>query len=75
VDFSLSTSVSTRSLAMSSLFKVLGTSATASLLAMCFLGEGLMVLFVTASFVFTAIAFFFRVFFPVASLLLIATSF
>ncbi len=45
VDLSLSTSVVVGSLAMSSLFKVLGMSAAASLPTMCFLGEGLAVLF------------------------------
>ncbi len=62
MDLSLSTSVAGRSSAMSSLFKVFGTSAAASLPAMCFLGEGLVVLFVIASFVSTAIAFIFWVF-------------
>ncbi len=45
VDLSLSTSVSAGSSAMSSLFKVLGTSAAASLPVMCLLGEGPAVLF------------------------------
>jgi hypothetical protein len=58
VDLSLSTSVVARSLAMSSLFKVLGTSAAASLPAMHFLGEGRVVLFFTSSFVSAAVAFF-----------------
>jgi hypothetical protein len=39
VELSLSSSVAARSLAMSSLFKVLGISAAASLPAMCFLGR------------------------------------
>jgi hypothetical protein len=45
VDLSLSTSIAAGSLAMSSLFKVLGTSAAAFLSVMCFLGEGLAVFF------------------------------
>jgi hypothetical protein len=45
VELSLSTSVVARSLAMSSLFKALGTSAAASLPTMSFLGKGLVVLF------------------------------
>ncbi len=45
MELSLPTSVAVGSSAMSSLFKVLGTSAAASLLAMCFLGEGPSVLF------------------------------
>ncbi len=62
MDLSLSTSVVVGSLAMSSLFEVLGTSAAASLPAMCFSGEGPWVLFLTAYFISTAVAFFFRVF-------------
>jgi hypothetical protein len=64
MDLSLSTSVTAGSLAMSSLFKVLGTSAAASLPAMCFLEEGSAVLFLTASFVSAAVAFFFWIFCP-----------
>jgi hypothetical protein len=74
VDWSLSTSVSAGSLAMSSLFKVLGTSAAASLPAMRFLGKDPGVLFVTASFVSAAVAFFFRFFLPITLLLLITMS-
>jgi hypothetical protein len=59
VDLSLSTSVAGRSLAMSSLFEVLGTSAATSLPVMCFLGEGLEVLFLISYVVSAAIAFFF----------------
>jgi hypothetical protein len=73
VDLSLSTSVAARSLAMPSSFKVLGTSVATSLPAMCFLGEDLVVLFLTPSFVSTAVAFFFW-FLPVLLLSLIATS-
>ncbi len=62
VDLSLSTSVAARSLAMSSLFKVLGTSAAMFLPSMCFLGEGLAVCFLTPSFVSAAVAFFFHFF-------------
>ncbi len=61
---SLSTSDVARSLVMSSLFEVLGTSAAASLPAMCFLGEGLAVLFLITSFVSMAVVFFFCFFCP-----------
>ncbi len=74
MDLSLSTSVVTGSLAMSSLFKIFGTSAAASLPTMRFLGEGPAVLFLTASFVSMAVTLFFWVFWPVSLLLLIATS-
>ncbi len=75
MDLSLSTSVTARSLAMSSLFEVLVTSAAASLPAMCFLRESLAVLFLTASFVSAAVAFFVWIFLPVLSLPLIAMSY
>jgi hypothetical protein len=55
VELSLSTSVAARSLAMSSSFEVLGTSAAASLPAMHFLGEGLAVLFKITSVVSAAV--------------------
>ncbi len=45
MELSLYTSVTARSLVMSSSFEVLGTSAAASLPAMCFLGEGLAIFF------------------------------
>ncbi len=60
VELSLSTSVTARSLAMSSSFEVLETSAAASLPTMCFLGEGLAVLFFITSFVSAAFVFFFN---------------
>ncbi len=62
VDLSLSTLVMAGSLAMSSLFKVLGMSVAAFLPVMCFLGEGPAVLFLTASFVSAAVAFILWVF-------------
>ncbi len=68
VDLSLYTSVMASTLAMSSLFKVLGTFAAASLPVMCFLGEGPAVLFLTTSFVSAAVAFFAWVFLPVSLL-------
>jgi hypothetical protein len=74
MDLSLSTSVAARSLEMSSLFEILGTSAAASLPAMCFLGEGLAVLFLTPSFAYAAVVFYFRFFLPVSLLSLLATS-
>ncbi len=64
MELSLSTSVVGRSLAMSSLFEVLGTSAAASLPAICFLGEGLAVLFLITSLVSMAVVFFFWFFCP-----------
>ncbi len=64
VELSLSTSVAGRSLAMSPSFKFLGTSAAVSLLAMCFLGEGLVVLFLITSFVSVAVVFFIWFFCP-----------
>ena len=70
VESSLSTSVTARSLAMSSSFKILGTLVAASLPAMCFLGEGLDHFFCLCS-----SSFLFSVFLPVSLLLLIATSF
>ncbi len=73
VDLSLSTSVAARSLAMSSLFEVLRMSVAVSLPAMCFLGEGLVVLVLIPSFVSTAVAFFFR-FFARIVVVVIATS-
>ncbi len=74
MDLSLSTSVLAGFSAMSSLFEVLGMSAAASLPVMCFLGEDPAVLFITASFVSVAVAFFVWVFLPIVSLPLIATS-
>ncbi len=63
VDWSLSASVSAGSLAMSSLFKVLGTSAAASLPAMCFLGKGPGVLFSNRFFCLCGSSFLLLVFF------------
>ncbi len=59
MDLSLFTSVAAGSLAMSSLFEVLGMSVATSLPAMCFLGEGPALLFLNTSFVSAAVAFFF----------------